>query len=499
MSYDPQRYIHDADHAALKALKAIPGFTQLTKGFLNLWNEPQYKILNMSTRIRLGEKQMKHYYDMLPPICEKLGIAVPELYVELNVEPNAYTYGDTNPFIVLTSGLFETIPDELIPTVLAHECGHIACRHVLYQTMGRFILGGAATALAIKLPFGNLLSVPLEIAFYYWMRCSEFSADRAAVLCDGTAEKQQEVCMRLAGWDKDIIADASMEEFLKQAQKYKDMVNNSKWNKTMEFIVMRNLSHPLMALRATECADWVKDEEYDRIINNLPPLEMKKRETNDNPEPPAGMQTCKIEGVSIPVFLPDVYALVKSLPEDPAKSVSYMTETNASRTLLTIYPQSKNTAMPFDNPQLVIDDIHNSLADDQGLIEVNSGKTASGRNYIYSIVKTIMKQDGISQGVQYFLMMDLAYNEKIITVKGFFDEEGETGIRDTMVFEKLQRDNLITLNENGVEGWNEDPYDPEYKKGIPMNKSEYRAYDDMFPNHPLSQVRMTAQAIIDNN
>ena len=39
------------------------------------------------------------------------------------------TYGDTKPFIVITSGLFETLPDELIPTILAHECGHIACHH----------------------------------------------------------------------------------------------------------------------------------------------------------------------------------------------------------------------------------------------------------------------------------------------------------------------------------------------------------------------------------
>ena len=497
MSYDPKRYTHDSDRAALKALQAIPGFSALTKGFMNLWNERQYKILNMSSRIRLGEKQMKHYYDMLPPICEKLGIAVPELYVELNVEPNSYTYGDTSPFIVLTSGLFETIPDKLIPTILAHECGHIACRHVLYQTMGRFILGSAATAMAIKVPLGNLLSLPLEIAFYYWMRCSEFSADRAAVLCDGTAEKQQEVCMRFAGWDKDIMAEASMEEFLKQADSYKDMVNTNKWNKTLEFIVMRNLSHPLMALRATECADWAKSEEFDRIIQGLPPLEKKKKKADD--DLPDDMQRCKIEDTDISVFLPDDYKQVRSLPEDPPQSVSYVAETEASRTLMIIYPRNKNSAMPFDDPQTVIDGIHNTLADDQGLIEVNSGVTASGRNYIYSIVKTLMKQDGVLQGVQYFLMMDLDYDDRIITVKGFFGEEGTTGIRDNFVFEKLRQDNLVILNEDSVEGWSEDPYDPTYKKGIPMNKSEHRDYDLMFPFHPLSQARRTIQEIIDNN
>lgn len=58
-----------------------------------------------STNLKLGDNQMKKYYDMLSPICEKLWIEIPEMYVELNVVPNAYTYGDTKPFIVLTSGL----------------------------------------------------------------------------------------------------------------------------------------------------------------------------------------------------------------------------------------------------------------------------------------------------------------------------------------------------------------------------------------------------------
>lgn len=270
MSFDSERFTHEADRAALKALKALPGFTMLTKAFLNMWNEPQERIMNMSTRIKLGENQMRKYYDMLPPICEKLGIAVPDLYLELNVTPNAYTYGDTNPFIVVSSGLLETMPDELIPTVLAHECGHIACHHVLYRTMGRTVLNGAAAAISYFLKIGGLLTVPLQVAFFHWMRCSEFSADRAAVLCDGSPRKMQEVCMRLAGWDKDIQAEANIEEFLKQAKNYREMINESAWNKTLEFLVLSDASHPLMAVRATECGEWANSEQFRRILNDLP-------------------------------------------------------------------------------------------------------------------------------------------------------------------------------------------------------------------------------------
>lgn len=97
--------MHDSDRLALQALKAIPGFTQLFKAFMRIWDEKQFRIVNMSSNLRINEKQLPKYYDMLLPICKKLNMNVPELYLELNVVPNAYTVGDTKPFIVITSGL----------------------------------------------------------------------------------------------------------------------------------------------------------------------------------------------------------------------------------------------------------------------------------------------------------------------------------------------------------------------------------------------------------
>lgn len=273
MALDYKLYLHDSDKAAMAALKAIPGFSQVMKAFMIIWSEQQLRLINMSTNLRLNEKQMAKYYNMLPPICTKLGIDVPELFVELDVHPNAYTYGDTKPFIVITSGLFETLPDELIPTVLAHECGHIACHHTLYTTMGRAILNGAS---AFVSGLGNIALYPIQLAFAYWMRCSEFSADRAAIICDGSAEKSTEVMMRFAGYDKDIMADANVEAFMEQALEYKNLVDNNAWNKTLEFILFQNYDHPLNAIRAYEGREWEKTELYKNI------LEYVNSETSDD-------------------------------------------------------------------------------------------------------------------------------------------------------------------------------------------------------------------------
>ena len=99
------------------------------------------------------------------------------------------------------------------------------------------ILNGAISLLGLN----ELVTFPIQAAFYYWMRCSEYSADRAAAICDGTADKVVEMCMRFAGFDKDIEGEANVEEFMSQAIEYKELVSDSKWNKTLEFIMFNQV------------------------------------------------------------------------------------------------------------------------------------------------------------------------------------------------------------------------------------------------------------------
>jgi Zn-dependent protease with chaperone function len=254
-------YLHQADRATLKALKAIPGFSALLKAFMKIWSEKTILIQNMSSNLRVSEKQLSKYYEMLLPICEKLDIKVPQMYVTLDVAPNAYTIGDENPCVVLTSGLIENFPDELIKTVIAHECGHIACHHSLYTTMGRIILEGGIEFLGLS----QMITLPLQIAFSYWMRCSEFSADRAAAFCDDSAENIIDMCMRFSGYDRDFGIPANKEAFLEQAYEYRKLVEGSAWNKTLEFLILKDMDHPFNAIRALEAKEWVESDFYKKL------------------------------------------------------------------------------------------------------------------------------------------------------------------------------------------------------------------------------------------
>lgn len=155
-------FIHPEDAAALRQLESIPGFPTLVKKFYALGYEKLLYGTNMASNIRLSETQLPELYHRLPPICKLLGIPEPEFYLEMNPMPNAYTFGDTKIFIKVTSGLVEMLNDDEIDAVIAHECGHILCRHVLYHNMANLLLTGADA-------FGllGLFSAPIRYALLY--------------------------------------------------------------------------------------------------------------------------------------------------------------------------------------------------------------------------------------------------------------------------------------------------------------------------------------------
>lgn len=260
-----REYCHEQDLKALEALKAIPGFSAVLKGFMKIMNERMLHGVNMASKIRLGPDQLPEIYQMLPPICEKLGIAEPELYLEMDPVPNAYTYGDSRVFITVTSGLLECMEEDEIRAVLGHECGHIACHHVLYHTMADMILNGGAEFLDL-----GLVTVPLKLAFFHWNRCSEFSCDRAAAICMGGHESVVETMIRLSGGNKALTDKIDKDLYLAQAAEYEQMLSDSLWDKTLQYLALMNSSHPFTAVRAAQVKKWCESDAFKRIVNGAP-------------------------------------------------------------------------------------------------------------------------------------------------------------------------------------------------------------------------------------
>ena len=157
-----------------------------------------------------------------------------------------------------------------------------------------------------------------------------------------------------------------------------------------------------------------------------------------------------------------------------------------------VFETSEDEAMKFGDKQGVIDGIHECMSDRQGVICVESGRTERGYDYIYSIVKTVKEE--MFAGVMYYLRMNIGYKGKIIEVQGSFDEARETGVRESLSKELAHRAGLCEFSN--FDGWSEDPYDPEYNKGFPMNLAERAGMDCFFPDNPLSQAREFLRAFL---
>ena len=160
-----EEFIHPDDAAALKALKSVPALPNLMEKVFQYGYDEISRSENITTNLRLSEKQMPEIYNRLPPICEKLGIPVPELYLQMSPLPNAWTSGHKRVYIVLTLGLIKKVKDDELDAVLAHECGHILCQHVLYQTLANavFSFGDIMTNTFVSI-IGNAAMKPLKQA-----------------------------------------------------------------------------------------------------------------------------------------------------------------------------------------------------------------------------------------------------------------------------------------------------------------------------------------------
>lgn len=256
-------FIHPEDAAALRQLESIPGFPALVKKILSLGFEELQYGLNMATAIRLSPTQLPNLYNHLPPICKKLGIQEPELYLQMNPMPNAFTFGDTRIFITITSGLVEMMEGEELDAVIAHECGHIVCHHILYHSIAQIIFSGAAS-----LGILGHLAMPIQLALLYWSRKSELSCDRCGSVIT-SPEVITRVMARLSGGPRSITQEINFEEWARQADRYDEIKNENLWNKSLQLYSIAKEDHPFAAVRVREILKWGQSSQYQNLMESL--------------------------------------------------------------------------------------------------------------------------------------------------------------------------------------------------------------------------------------
>lgn len=217
-----------------------------------------------------------------------------------------------------------------------------------------------------------------------------------------------------------------------------------------------------------------------------------------------GHTVIRVKGNKFKILIPDGYARVEDkkvirLLQDSFDikkiETAYALPLQNSFNVIALFMGDTKTIRNPQDLQGLIDRIHTGLAENQGIIEAKNGKTKRGYDYIYSIVKSHISQDGMPGGVNYFLRLNLFTEKTGLEIYGSFEEQGMTGMRDSTIYSVACSQGLC---EFGGEGWNIDPYDPTYEKGNRMNLSEKEGIDCMFPEHPLSMAREFLYAVLND-
>ena len=258
-------FIHPEDEMAMRNLEGVPGFDTVARFILEHFTENLLHGLYMAQNIRLSPTQLPEIYDLLPPICAKFDIELPEFYLTMDPVPNAWTIGDKRKFIVLTSGLLDHISEKKeLQSIVAHECGHILCRHVFYNTVAMLLVKfGESLGLA------QVVMAPVMLALKYWQRRSELSADRASVVYMGESETPSRALLRICGGPAKLTADVNLSEYAEQAKAYDALLANSKWNKFLQNMAVMDADHPFAAVRIREILSWSRTPQFEKLRNDL--------------------------------------------------------------------------------------------------------------------------------------------------------------------------------------------------------------------------------------
>ncbi|MGD1928273.1 MAG: M48 family metallopeptidase [Leptolyngbyaceae cyanobacterium] len=254
---------HPLDLEATAALRQLPGLDVLIRAALGPVAEQVLYLDNISSSVLVSERQLPELHDSLLEACQVLDLEPPQLYVRQHPVPNAYTFAmrGKQPFIVVHTSLIDLLTPAEVQAVIGHELGHLKCDHSVYLTLANLL-----TLAASQLPLAELWVPTLQTQIMEWVRCAEFTCDRAALLVVQEAKTIAALLMKLSGGSPTLSAQLNVEAFLDQARAY-DAAVDSELGELVKQVRSQELTHPLPVLRAREIDRWSSSPEYQSLLN----------------------------------------------------------------------------------------------------------------------------------------------------------------------------------------------------------------------------------------
>jgi Zn-dependent protease with chaperone function len=202
---------------------------------------------------------LSHAHRVTPQSTPGLAVVVQETVARLQpgdvqvfVAPsrklNAYTFGVLPPkVVVLNSALLEVMDADELRFVLGHELGHVRLGHTWLNSL----VGGMA---GIPSPLGA--SALLSMAFLWWNRTCEYSADRAGMLACGEPHKALSALIKLEAGPV-VRTRVDLERALR--------VIDAEDDHALSHLEEAFGTHPMMIKRIQQLRRYAASGEYQRL------------------------------------------------------------------------------------------------------------------------------------------------------------------------------------------------------------------------------------------
>lgn len=255
---------HPLDLEATDNLKQLPGLDLVVRNLLGPLAEQFFYLENIASSVLVSEQQLPDLHQLLLEACKILDLDPPQLYVRQHPVPNAYTFAmrGKQPFIVIHTSLLELLTPEETQAVIAHELGHLKCEHGVYLTLANILVLAAG-----QLPWGAAIAQSLQMQLMEWVRCAEFTCDRAALLATQNPRVVASVLMKLAGGSPSLAKQLNLDAFLAQARAYDD-ISDDQIGEMLKQAMTAQLTHPVPVLRAREIDRWGSSQTYGALLQS---------------------------------------------------------------------------------------------------------------------------------------------------------------------------------------------------------------------------------------
>lgn len=243
-------YAYKSDYELRKKLDTTPGLFHAARNITATYASRFLHQENMNS-LAVGPDQFPEVYQIGCDCAKKLGIGVPNIYVQPSEVVNAYAYAtdDTEPFIVITSLLLKRMSLGELKAVIGHECGHIQNYHSTYTILCNLLfqgglLGGYVLTNGLLAPLYNILTTGIQLSLSMWSRAAEVTADRAGMICCDNLEDAYNVNKKFLYGAVEVEDKINTNLEIKSLREQMDMTMN---NPTRLYEL--SASHPLSIKR----------------------------------------------------------------------------------------------------------------------------------------------------------------------------------------------------------------------------------------------------------